>query len=180
VKHYPGSPEEIDLRPPEPQATEPVLGTDDEPPFPTTEETPVHTEPEITELTDEERALFRQLMTVGRRTKTIDVMGHQVSIASLRVSDELRIGLYCKPYEGIKMEPRAYQLAVCAAGIQSVDGQPLYQPLTGAESEDELFTKRVEILENYYPIVITEIYRAIMDLDVEFAELAEKLGKLKG
>jgi hypothetical protein len=135
---------------------------------------------EITELSERELGLFRQLITVGQRSKTVDVLGHTVVVQNLRVSDDLRIGLYCRDYEGTKMEQRAYQLAVCAAGIKTVNGNPIYQPLTGAEGEDEIFRVKAEKLKDYYPVVITRIYRAIMDLDQEFVELAVKLGKLEG
>lgn len=136
-------------------------------------------EEEVTELTDEERVLFQSLMTVGRRSKSIDVMGHPVVIQSLRVADDLRIGLWCKKYEETRGFQRAYQLGVCAAGIRTIDGKPLYESLTPS-AEDEIFEAKVEKLENYYPIVINQIYNAIIGLDSEFAELAMKLGKLKG
>ena len=45
---------------------------------------------------------------------------------------------------------------------------------------DEDFDAKVEVLRKYYPIVITQIYNAVMALDQEFAELAVKLGKLDG
>jgi len=135
---------------------------------------------EVTELSLEERLLFSQLLTVGQRTKTIDVMGHTVVIQSLRVSDELRIGLYCKAHEGSEMKHRAFQLGVCAAGIKTVDGKPLYQAFSMNETDDEVFDKTVAALSAYYPVVLTRIYREIMALDQEFVELATKLGKLSG
>jgi len=134
---------------------------------------------EVTELTDEERVLFQSLMTVGRRSKNIDVMGHPVVIHSLRVADDLRIGLWCKKYEESRGFQRAYQLGVCAAGIRTIDGKPLYESLTPS-AEDEIFEAKVEKLQDYYPIVINQIYNSIIGLDAEFAELAMKLGKLKG
>jgi hypothetical protein len=136
-------------------------------------------EEEITELTDEERVLFSSLMTVGKRSKPIEVMGHTVVIQSLRVADDLRIGLWCKKYEESRGFQRAYQLGVCAAGIRTVDGTPLYQSLTDS-GEDEVFEAKVEKLQNYYPIVINQIYNSIVGLDSEFAELATKLGKRFG
>lgn len=136
-------------------------------------------EEEVTELTDEERSLFASLMTVGQRHKTIEVMGHEVTIQSLRVADDLRIGLWCKKYEETRGFQRAYQLGVCAAGIQKVDGKPLYESLVQA-AEDEVFEGKVKKLESYYPIVINQIYNAVISLDAEFAELATRLGKLKG
>lgn len=134
----------------------------------------------ITELTDEERGWFEALITVGKRSKTITVLGHEVVIENLNTDDDLRIGMFCKDFQGAPpADSRAYQLATCAAGVRSVDGLPLYQPL-GETSEQEMFDQKVARLRKYYPVVITEIYRQILSLDGEFVELATKLGKLKG
>lgn len=135
---------------------------------------------EVTELTAEERGWFETLLTVGRRSKTISVMGHEVVIQNLNTDDDLRIGLFCKEFQNAPpADSRAYQLATCAAGIKSVDGLPLYQPL-GTVDEQEIFDQKIARLRQYYPVVITQIYREILSLDGEFIELAQKLGKLKG
>jgi hypothetical protein len=134
----------------------------------------------ITELTDEERGWFETLLTVGRRSRTVTVMGHEVVIQNLNTDDDLRIGLFCKEFQGAPpADARAYQLATCAAGIRTVDGLPVYQPL-GETSDQEMFDQKVARLRKYYPVVITQIYREILSLDGEFMELAQKLGKLKG
>jgi len=134
----------------------------------------------VTELSDEERLWFEALLTVGRRSKTITVLGHEVVIQNLNTDDDLRIGLFCKEFQGAPpADSRAYQLATCAAGIRSVDGSPLYQPL-GNNSDQEAFDQKLSRLREYYPVVITQIYREILSLDGEFMELAQKLGKLNG
>lgn len=137
-------------------------------------------EDQVTELTDEERTLFRSLLTVGKRSKTISVMDHTVVIETLRVDDELRIGLHCKPFQDTQAFSRSYQLAVCAAGIRSVDGRALYNPLTAEPELDTVFDEKVKVLKSYYPVVVNQIYRQILELEAEFAELAKKLGKLPG
>lgn len=134
----------------------------------------------VTELSEEERGWFETLLTVGRRSRTISVMGHEVVIQNLNTDDDLRIGLFCKEFQGAPpADSRAYQLATCAAGIKSVDNMPLYQPL-GQADEQEMFDQKLARLRQYYPVVITQIYREILALDGEFMELAQKLGKLKG
>ena len=135
---------------------------------------------EVTELSDEERSWFETLLTVGRRSRTISVMGHEVLIQNLNTDDDLRIGMFCKEFQSAPpADSRAYQLATCAAGIRTVDGVPLYQPL-GAVDDQEMFDQKIARLRQYYPVVITQIYREILSLDGEFVELAQKLGKLKG
>jgi hypothetical protein len=135
---------------------------------------------DVTNLSEEDRRAFDTLLTCGRRTKTIEVMGHKVTIESLNVDDDLRIGVYCKEYRDSDAFPRAIQVATCAAGIRAINNRPMYSALSSDESSESIFQIKVDKLAKYYPIVITEIYREILNLDAEFAELAMKLGKLKG
>ena len=114
-------------------------------------------------------------------TDIVDVFGHPVEIESLSVGDDQRIGLYCKEYQDAPpADSRSYQIAVCAAGVRQLDHKPLYQPLSDEESAQSIFVKRAAEIEKLYPAVVTEIYRAIMNLDIKFAELLDKLGKQKG
>lgn len=138
-------------------------------------------EPEVTELTDVERQDFSTLLTCGRRSKKISVMGHTVVIQTLKTGDEMRVGLFTKKYLESQLGfQRAYHVAVCAAGIREVQGKPLFRELREITDDDEIFDKKVEAIMEFYPVVVTQIYQAIMDLEREFAELAIKLGKLKG
>jgi hypothetical protein len=138
-------------------------------------------EAQETVLTDDERRDFAALLTCGRRSKTLTVMGHPVVIQTLTTGDEMRIGLYTKKYTDTPLGfQRSYQVAVCAAGIREVQGRPLFSSLREVTSEDEIFDRSVEAVAEFYPIVVTQIYQGIMDLEREFAELAIKLGKLSG
>lgn len=171
---------------------DPTIEPDLAPPTPPTQERRIvgelieeevvdHSEPDETVLTDVERRDFAALITCGRRSKTITVMGHPVVIHTLNTADEMRIGLYTKKYMDTQLGfQRAYQVAVCAAGIREVQGKPLFQELREITSEDEIFDRSVEAVSEFYPIVVTQIYQGIMDLEREFAELAIKLGKLSG
>lgn len=141
----------------------------------------VQAEPEVTELTPSERSDLASLMTCGRRYKTIAVLGHPVKIQTLKTGDEMRIGLFTKKYLDSQLGfQRAYQVAVCAAGVRELQGQPLFRELSPVTDEDEIFAKSVETVQDLYPIVVTQIFTEIMGLEREFAELAIKLGKLKG
>ena len=179
----PGQPTEDDLIQPPQRVVfkdEPVEDTEERQKIATPEQEVAAEGELLTELSNEERGWFETLLTVGRRTKSINVMGHTVVIQNLNTDDDLRIGLFCRDYQGAPpADSRSYQLATCAAGIRSVDGMPLYQPL-GETDDQELFDQKLTKLRKYYPVVITQIYREILALDGEFMELAEKLGKLKG
>lgn len=171
-----------DIVPPEPHQTPPAPEPSDRRvvgPL-VTEEVPEAVEAP-TELTNKERAEFASLLTCGRRSKKITIMGHPVVIQTLKTGDEMRIGLYTKKYLESQLGfQRAYQVAVCAAGIREAQGRPLFEELREVTDEDEIFARGVEAVKQYYPIVVTQIYQGIMDLEREFAELAIKLGKLPG
>lgn len=141
---------------------------------------PVAEEEEVTELSPEEEVMFASLMTCGRRTKVAHILDHTVVVQTLCGDDDLRIGLYVKEYVGSMGEQRAYQIAVAAAGIRTIDGQPLVQSLFAEADNDALFDQKVAKVAQMYPTVINRIYRAVMDAEKEFVELATKLGKLDG
>lgn len=129
---------------------------------------------------EEERAQFASLLTCGKRSKVIEVLGHKVLIESLNVDDDLQIGLFTKEYLDSTGYATAVKLATCAAGIKTVNNRPLYQTLSSDESPGSVFRAKIEKLRSYHLAPITEIYREILNLDVEFGELAVRLGKLKG
>ena len=137
-------------------------------------------EEQKTELTAEERRDFSRLLTMGRRVKKIVIMDHPVTVQTLKTTDEMQIGLYTKPYLESQGFSRAYQVGMCAAGVVDIDGSPLYEPISQAEDESSIFSQRADKVKEYYPIVVTQIYQAIVDLEREFADLAIKLGKLSG
>ncbi len=134
---------------------------------------------ELTVLDEEDLSTFRSLLTIGERIKTMDVMGHEVVFRTLNSEDEMRVGLYTKQYDGSRGLSRAYQVAVLACAIQTVDGIPVYSPL-GEESADVVFDKKFKAIQKYYPITVSMIYDAVIAAEVEFVELAKKLGKIPG
>lgn len=132
------------------------------------------------DLSPEEQLTFASLLTCGRRTKTLHILDHTVVVQTLCGSDDLRIGLYAKPYAETVGEQRAYRIAVCAAGIVSIDGQPLVGSLFEQADSDALFDQKVKIVEKMYPTVITAIYKGVLDAEKEFVELVTRLGKSFG
>lgn len=134
----------------------------------------------VTELSPEEQVMFASLLTCGRRSKVIHLLDHTVVVQTLCADDDLRIGLFVKEYQGTLGEQRAYQVGVAAAGIRTIDGAPMVHTLYEQGSEDALFDAKVVKVSQMYPTVINRIYRAVMDAEKEFVELATKLGKLDG
>lgn len=141
------------------------------------EDEPEEVEERLT-LTLEERTDLAKLMTVGRRVKTIKVANHQVKIQTLTGDDEMRIGLFTKPYLDTQGFARAYHVGTCAAGIVEIKGQPLWDSLMPIDDPNERFLKNAEAVGQFYPVVISRIYDEIMNLEREFAALAIKLNLL--
>jgi hypothetical protein len=135
---------------------------------------------QIWEPSEEERDQFATFLNVGKQTKTITVMGHKVGIESLNIDDNLRIGTFTKDYLGTEAYAEAVRVATCAAAIRTVDGRPLYLPFSQDESPESIFEARLELLKRAHTSIVMETYPHILNLDVKFAELAIKLGKLKG
>lgn len=130
-------------------------------------------------LTDEESIMFSSLLTCGRRSKTITLFDHVVTVETLNGDDDLRIGLYAKEYAGSLGEQRAYQIGVVAAGLRTIDGKPFAQTLY-EDAQGSLFEEKVKKVCTMRPVVIGPIYRAVMDAEQEFVELATRLGKFPG
>ena len=135
---------------------------------------------EVTELSPEEEVMFASLLTCGRRTKVVHLLDHTVVVQTLCGDDDLRIGLWVKDYVGTLGEQRAYQIGVAAAGIRTIDGKPLVTTLYAQAQNEALFEEKAAKVAQMYPTVINRIYRAVMDAEKEFVELANKLGKLSG
>jgi hypothetical protein len=131
-------------------------------------------------LTSEESVNFASLMTCGRRSKTLRILDHIVVIQTLCGSDDLRIGMYAKPYAGTAGEQRAYQIAVGAAAIRSINGQPIVPTLFENTDEDALFDQKIKKVEGMYPTVINAIYKGALAAEREFVELVDRLGKSFG
>lgn len=135
-------------------------------------------EEETVELTPEERQQFRTLLSIGRRTKKISIFDHSVVIRSLNCDDELRIGLYVRDHRDSTGFSRAYQCATVAASIKSVDDEVWDFGLTSEPDPDAVFERKHKKVVDLHPMVVQMIYNEITKLDLEFAELAAKVGKL--
>lgn len=145
---------------------------------PLTEEE-VEEESPVTELSDEERDHFETLLTIGRVTRTFEVFGHKVQLSTVTTEEAMKVGLACKDYKGTEGYARAYQSAVVAACIRSVDGESWNNALSPGD-EDGVYYEKLAKVRRLYPLVVFEIYQRTLELEAEFAELVNKVGKARG
>ena len=132
----------------------------------------------VTELTDEERKQFRTVMAIGKRTKKFSLLDHPFVIQTIMCDDELRIGLTVRKFQDTTSFSRAYQCATVAAAIVSVDGENWNNSLAANPDYDELFARKFDKVVKMHPMVVQYVYDQVKTLEVEFAQLLAKLGKL--
>lgn len=130
-----------------------------------------------TDLTDEERRQLVSLMTLGKRLKTVNILGHEVVLSSLMSEDELLIGDYVRPYMDTLAQARAYQIATVASAVRKVDGEQWGVSLSEHPAPEDGFQLRVDKVKKFHPLVLQYIFNECREIETEFADLARKLGK---
>lgn len=135
-------------------------------------------DPDVEEFTPEERATFSSLMTVGAALKNHSVLGHDVLLATPNVDDELRVALFTKEYRDTDGFSRAFQVAIVAASIREVNGEPFYSSLVAVPDDNEVYAAKVAKLRKFHPLSISIMYQKVIEMEQEYAQMAQKLGKL--
>lgn len=121
---------------------------------------------------------FEGLLFIGSLRKRFKWMGHEFVIRTLCTNEVLEVGLVAKPYQESLGEIKAYQAAVVAASILSVDGKPPPIPITDEDSPLE--SKFFYVVNHWQPVVIDMIYGQVMSLEVEVNNVLASMGKAVG
>lgn len=121
---------------------------------------------------------FEGLLFLGALRKRFRWMGHEFVVRSLVTSEVLEVGLLQKPYVGSMGEIKAYQSAVVAAAIMSVDGKPPPIPVTDMDSDLE--ARFQYVINHWQPIVIDMLYGQVLSLEQTVNETLSAMGKARG
>lgn len=164
---------------PEPESSEMLDEVPDE---------PVEAEPEddaedrpLKEFPEEHREAFQGLIYLGRLEDTFDWAGHNFTVRTLTSLEHIISGMLIKPYLGTRVESRAWQASIVAAGIVQVDGEPLYAPLGAREEPSEVLRKKFQyVIENWHPTTVDALHRRIAALEIEAREVLAAMGKASG
>lgn len=111
------------------------------------------------------REEFEGLLYIGKLTKTFNYLGHVIVIRTLTVDELIEVGLLNKPYQGTLGDMKAYQAAMCAGCIVTVDGKPLPQPITMNADDTPLRNRFEFVVKNYYPVTLDAIYQQFLLLE---------------
>lgn len=121
---------------------------------------------------------FEGLLFVGSLRKRFRWMGHLFVIRTLTVNETLEVALLNKPYVGTLGELKAYQAALVAASVVTIDGKPL--PIPTTMNESDLEAKFEYVINNWQPITIDMLYGQILELEAKVNEVLAALGKAQG
>lgn len=130
-------------------------------------------------LTEEEEDEVVDLANAGRKDKFFEVFNRKIHLRTLTIGEELQVSDITKPYIGTDGYARCYRTAVVAAAIRTVDGKLLFNPIADSEF-DQIIRKKFEILLDYWPLAVDQIYARYRDMELELLALVEKLGKSSG
>lgn len=132
-------------------------------------------EVELPSFNDKWKLPFEGLLFLGALTKTFIWMGHTFKIRTMTNADQLEVGLVQSQYNGTLGEIKAYQGAVCAACIVSVDNKPLPIPISNTPEDTLLQTRFEWINHNWFPWTIDAIYDAYLNLEATVSSVIEAM-----
>lgn len=115
------------------------------------------------------------LLYLGRLEDTFTWAGHTFVIRTLTVGEQIEAGLLIQPALGTRVEMKAHASSMVAAGLVSVDGQPLITPLTIADPT--MREKYTYLLEKWHSVAVDVVYSRIYELEVEARRLTDALGE---
>lgn len=122
---------------------------------------------------------FTGMVYVGALTKKFSLLGHKIRIRTLKDRELLVVALLTKPYMDTMGDTKAYNLAVLAHALVSIDGRELpIMPL--GEGQDELVwaQQRMDwIGEQYHPTVTAAMFEQYLVLDQTVHDVIEAMGK---
>jgi len=123
---------------------------------------------------------FEGLLYIGKLTDTFDWLGHRFVIRTLTTDEILEVGLIHKEYAGSLADAKAYQAAVVAACVESVDGRSLPIPLSNHPEDTSLINKFRFVNSSWFPPTLDAIYERYLLLEAKVARVIESMGKVSG
>lgn len=170
---------------PAPSSTTPgnvgdTSGADGEPGVTPPQDAEEKAEEPLPEFDPRHREAFEGVLYLGRLTQTVSLYGHTFVVRTLTTEENAEIALIVKPYEGLPAANMVYQAAVVAAGLVSVDGQPLPGAITVDKTGELTTIKYPYVAKNYMPPVKEAIYNKIFALEVKARHALLALGEASG
>lgn len=119
---------------------------------------------------------FDGLLYLGRLTDSFSYAGHEFTIRTLSTGELLEVALLHKPYAGTMGDAKAYQAALAAACMVSVDGKPMPLPITNEATDTALVNRFEYVKRTWFPPLIDVIYGRFLDLEDKVDRVLEAMG----
>lgn len=122
---------------------------------------------------------FHGLLYLGALMRSFGWLGHRFVVRTMRTDELVRAALAVKPYSGSEAYARAYQAAVVAGCVVSVDDKPL--PVVPISDTEDAFEQRVRwVMRHWFPPVLDRIYEEYVSLELTVREVMDDMGKASG
>lgn len=120
---------------------------------------------------------FEGLMYLGRLSHTFSWAGHSFTIRTLSIEETLDVGMLSQPYRGTLAELKAYQAALVACCVQSVDGRPMPVPITDDVRDTAAANRFAYVIRHWFPPVLDAVYEQYLNLETRVSKVIEAMGK---
>lgn len=141
------------------------------------EETPNEPLPEFDPKVREE---FTGLLYLGKLSDKFFWLGHEFVIRTITTDEILEVGLIAKKYADTLADVKAYQAALVAACVVTVDGRPLPSPLTVDPSDTALLNRFQYVIKNWYPSALNAVYEQYLLLEAKVERVLDAMGEAPG
>lgn len=122
---------------------------------------------------------FAGLLYLGALTRTFDWLGHRFVIRTMRTDELIQAALVAKRYLGSDGYAKAYQSAVTAGCVVTVDGRPI--PVVPVSDTDPMLEQRADwVMRHWFPPVLDRVYEEYVRLETVVREVMEDMGKASG
>ena len=133
---------------------------------------------EIPEFDPKVREDFEGLLYLGRLEHTFTWAGHEFRIRTLNDGELLEVGLLAKPWRGTMSEMKAYQTALVAGCVVTVDGQPMPVPLTSDPRDTAMANRFRYVQRSWFPPTFDAVYEEYLLLETRVSKALEAMGKV--
>lgn len=126
------------------------------------------------------REPFNGLMYLGALKSTFTWLGHEFVIRTLKTDEVIESGMLIQDVIGTQGEPKAYQAAILAACVLTVDSKILPIPLTDATSDTLMQNRYDYIRRHWFPPTLNEVYDRYIRLEIKAMEVVRAMGNHSG
>jgi hypothetical protein len=158
--------------PAQPEATTPS-----DPPAVTEEPEKAEVKLDYREFDPKHRDSFTGLLFVGHLDEDFELFGHRFVISSPTQTERLQIGPVIKEFSDTITGELAYQAAMVAAYLKSVDGKDLPQPILTNARDTALRERFNWVTDNLRRPVINAVSDRCMMLEAEIEDTLDAMGK---